>query len=187
MIVGSGVTSALLGALPTLGVPLILLLFYLDGMVVGKVLPPAALFVAWVALAGPESSTLVIVSGASVVAATLGQWTLYRGFNEESPEFFGVRRRVPYVDRIPAVVHTRVGPRRMAFVSRTFNRFGGASLCVVNGIPGIRSLMAIPAGLSRYPVGRFLLFSAVGNTLYLVLLVGVALGIVEAAGIIPTP
>ncbi|WP_331233502.1 DedA family protein [Natronorarus salvus] len=180
-------SPAVWSMLEAIGVPLILVLFYFDGMVVGKVTPPAALFVAYVALATPPTSVLVLLAAASVAASTLGQWTLYRGFNEESPEFFGIRRRVPYADRLPFVVRSGVGERRMAFVTRYFDRFGGAALCLTNAVPLVRNLMSIPAGLSHYPVGRFLLFSAAGNTLYLGALVAIAFGLLETARFLPVP
>lgn len=167
--------------LQALAVPLILLLFYIDGMVIGKVLPPAALYIAYVALIGPTNEALIAIAALSTIAATLGQYTLYRGFNDESREFIGIRRRLPYVDRIPFVVRDRIGERRMTLVSRLFDRFGGAALAVTNAIPGIRSLMSIPAGLSQYPPRRFLLFSTVGNALYLVLLTAAARGLVDLA------
>jgi len=171
--------------LPILAVPLLVALFYFDGMVIGKFLPPAAFFVSYVALLRPPSATLLPVSLACVVAATLGQWTLYRGLNDESPEFFGIRRRVPYVDRVPLVVRGGIGDRRMRIVDSLFDRFGGFALPVVNVIPGVRSLLTIPAGLSRYPVGRFLAFSFLGNVAYVALLVGVAMGAVEVSQFVP--
>jgi len=133
--------------LPILAVPLLVALFYFDGMVIGKFLPPAAFFVSYVALLRPPSATLLPVSLACVVAATLGQWTLYRGLNDESPEFFGIRRRVPYVDRVPLVVRGGIGDRRMRIVDSLFDRFGGFALPVVNVIPGVRSLLTIPCGI----------------------------------------
>ncbi len=171
--------------LEALAVPTILLLFYLDGLVVGKITPPAALFVAYVVVVSPPTATLFVVVVLSTIAATLGQFTLYRGFNTESPEFIGIRRKLPYVDRIPVFVTERIGKRRMQFVSRLFDRFGGTALAITNAIPGIRSLMSVPAGLSQYSVRRFLLFSVVGNGLYLVLLTTVAWGVVDLATYLP--
>ena len=173
--------------LQALVVPIILILFYLDGMVIGKILPPAALYVAYVVFVDPSTAVLVTVAALSVVLATLGQFTLYRGFNEESPEFIGVRRRIPYADRIPAFVRRRAGERRMRAVSRSFDRFGGTALALTNVIPGVRSLMSIPAGLSHYPRRRFLLLSLVGNVLYLVLLTAIARGVVDLASYLPLP
>lgn len=67
----------------------------------------------------------------------------------------------------------------MRFVTRTFDRFGGIGLCVTNVVPGIRSLMTIPAGLSKYPVSRFLVFTTLGNVFYMLLLVAVARGLID--------
>ena len=171
--------------LPTVALPLLVLLFYFDGMVIGKFLPPAAFFVSYVALLQPAPATLLPVSVACVVAATLGQWTLYRGLNDESPELFGIRRRLPYVDRIPLFVRSGIGERRMGIVTRLFDRFGGVAILIVNVTPGVRSLLTIPAGLSRYPVGRFLALSFLGNAVYLSLLIGVSLGFLEVAQFVP--
>ena len=161
------------------GVPLFVALFYFDGMIIGKFTPPGALFVGYVVVVNPTGYVLAGVIALCVAASTLGQWTLYRGFNEDRPEFFGIRRRVPYLDRVPFFVRAKVGERRMRFVTRTFDRFGGVGLCVTNVIPGIRSLMTIPAGLSKYPVGRFLVFATVGNVLYMLLLIAVARGLID--------
>lgn len=171
--------------LQALIVPIILVLFYVDGMVIGKVTPPAAFYIGYVTLIGPEMGALFVVAVLSTVAATLGQYTLYRGFNEESPEFLGLRRRLPYVDRIPVFVRARIGEGRMRFVTRLFDRFGGAALAITNAVPGIRSLMSIPAGLSRYPAGRFLLLSTVGNALYLLVLTAIGQGLIDLAGLLP--
>ncbi len=177
--------EAVIVLLQTLAVPIILLLFYLDGMVVGKITPPAALYIAYIVVVAPPHSFLLVVAILSAIAATLGQFTLYRGFNVDSPEFIGIRRKLPYVDRIPVVVSERIGERRLRFVDRLFERFGGTALAVTNAIPGIRSLMSVPAGLSQYSVRRFLLFSVVGNGLYLVLLTVIAWGVVDLAAYLP--
>ncbi len=172
--------------LRALGVPVILVLFYLDGAIIGKFAPPAALYVAYVALWSPDGMMLYAIAAACVVASTLGQFTIYRGFNEESPEFIGLRRTLPYVDRVPFVVKDRMGAGRMDTVGRLFDRFGGAGIVVTNVVPGIRCLMAVPAGLSGYPRSRFLTFATLGNVVYLVVLTAVAKGISGIARLFPT-
>ncbi len=136
---------------------------------------------AYVAFVSPETSTLVTVTIMSVIASSPGQFTLYRGFNSESPEFIGIRRVAPYADRLPWIIRRRVGDRRMQVVTRLFERFGGIALAVTNTIPLVRSLMSIPAGMSRYSRTRFLVFSTIGNVVYLVFLTAVAEGIVDIA------
>ncbi|NGM68655.1 membrane-associated protein [Natronolimnobius sp. AArcel1] len=167
--------------LQALAVPVFLLLFYFDGMVIGKLTPPATFYLAYVVLVVPTDFVLFVVAGLSVLAATLGQFTLYRGFNADSPEYFGIRRRVPYADQVPSVIHKQIGERRLRVATRLFDRFGATALVVTNAIPGVRSLLSIPAGLSGYPAGRFLVFSTIGNGLYLVLLTAVAWGLVDLA------
>ena len=185
MLEGIDVGPTVTPVLPALVILVLCALFYFDGMVIGKFLPPAAFFVSYVALFQPSPAVLLWVSLSCVVAATLGQWTLYRGLNDESPEFFGVRRRVPYVDRIPLIVRGGLGERRLRIVTSLFDRLGGVALPIANVIPGVRSLLTIPAGLSRYPVGRFLAFSFLGNAAYVALLAGISLGIVEVSGLVP--
>jgi len=103
-------------------------------MVIGKITPPAALCVEDSTRVNPESAIPLIVVGLSTIAATLGQYTPYRGFNDRRSEFLGIRRRIPYVDRIPQFIRARIG-----------------------------SLMSVPAGLSRYPARRFLVLSTIAR------------------------
>lgn len=177
--VGSVVPISWTALITAFGVPLIVVLFYFDGMVIGKLTPPGALFIGYVVVTNPSGSVLLGVIALCVAASTLGQWTLYRGFNEDRPELIGLRRRIPYLERFPVFVRSKVGKRRMRFVGRTFDRFGGLGLCFTNVLPGVRSLMTIPAGLSRYPVERFLVFTTIGNVLYMLLLVAIARGLLD--------
>lgn len=51
-----------------------------------------------------------------------------------------------------------------------FARFGGAVVLFGRMVPGIRSIVSIPAGIAHMPVGRFLLLSAIGSGLWTTLL-----------------
>lgn len=175
--VSATVVDVVLAAVVTLGAPVLVALFYAEGLVVGKLLQPPAVFVAYLALVEPATAVLVAVAVGCVVAATLGQWTLYRGFDEDAPEFFGLRRRVPFLADFPARVERRVGERRLRFVDRAVAGYGVVGICLLNLVPGIRGLSAVPAGLGDYPRGRFLAASTAGNAGYVAGLVAVALGL----------
>lgn len=181
---GFGIDLGVWRLLRAVGVPIILLAFYVDGMVIGKVLPPAALYITYLALVSSSTVALVALTTACVIASTLGQWTLYRWLLDDRTE---ARRRrwLPYVHRIPSIARARIGRRRMLLVSRNFDRFGGPALGVTNAIPGIRSIMTIPAGLSEYPQHRFVGWSMLGNAGYLLMLYLVARGVVKIAGLLP--
>jgi membrane protein DedA with SNARE-associated domain len=54
-----------------------------------------------------------------------------------------------------------------------FDRYGGAMVLFGRMVPGVRSLVSIPAGLSEMPLGRFVLLSALGSCMWNALLMGV--------------
>lgn len=167
-----------------IGAPVLVALFYAEGIAVGKIVQPPIVFIVYVAVVRPSRTVLVVTSLLCILAVVVGQWTLYRGFNESAPEFIGLRRRLPYLDEIPERVTDRVGEKRLAFVTKLFDRYGALAVVAANALPGLRGLMAIPAGLGKYPVGRFLAATAVGNLIHFVLLVAVAYGLLEAFGIV---
>lgn len=53
-----------------------------------------------------------------------------------------------------------------------FDRHGGLAVLLCRLIPIVRSLISIPAGLRRMPVGRFLLLTAVGSAVWNAVLIG---------------
>lgn len=54
-----------------------------------------------------------------------------------------------------------------------FDRHGGKAVLIGRCVPGIRSLISIPAGIERMPVGRFLGYTAVGSAIWNGALIGV--------------
>lgn len=54
---------------------------------------------------------------------------------------------------------------------RWFRRRGGMLVIVGRFIPGMRSMISLPAGFHRMPFGRFLLFTIIGSTLWATALV----------------
>lgn len=164
------------------GAPLLILIYYVEGLVIGKVLQPPAVFVGYIAVTDPSPGLTALVAVGCALAATFGQWTLYRGFNDNAPEILGLRRYVPYLDTVPDRVMGQVGERRMAIVQRVFYQWGAVGIAGTNALPAIRGFVTIPAGLSRYPVRPFVLASTTGNLIYVAILVGVAWGLLEAIG-----
>jgi membrane protein DedA with SNARE-associated domain len=47
-----------------------------------------------------------------------------------------------------------------------FRRHGAAAVCFGRLIPGVRTLVSLPAGFSSMPLGRFLLYSALGTAIW---------------------
>jgi membrane protein DedA with SNARE-associated domain len=105
---------------------------------------------------------LVAVVVAATVGGVLGALLLYalsRRLGEERAA--ALVARIPLVDRED--VDRAVG---------WFKRHGGLSVFIGRLVPGVRSLISLPAGAAAMPLGRFVLFSAAGTLLWNVLLVG---------------
>ncbi len=178
-----GVVDAVSHFVLVVGLPVLVILFYLEGLVVGKILQPPAVFVTVVAVTTPSWPILALLMIGCTVSVVAGQWTTYRSFDDTTTDRFGLQRRVPYLNTLPTRAVERIGERRLRIVDRLFARYGGIGLFTAIFIPGIRGLLAVPAGLSAYPTGRFLGVTLLGNALYFPLLVAVAYGILQLIGI----
>jgi membrane protein DedA with SNARE-associated domain len=62
--------------------------------------------------------------------------------------------------------------------NRWFYKHGAKAVFFCRLVPGVRTVISLPAGISNLPIGIFLLYSTVGTTLWVVLLTyaGYALG-----------
>jgi membrane protein DedA with SNARE-associated domain len=89
---------------------------------------------------------------AATVGSVLGAWMLY-----------GVGRLGgrPMALRLPRVLG--ITEVRLARTESWFARRGDAIVLLGRLVPGVRSLVSIPAGTLRMPVGRFLVLTAVGS------------------------
>jgi membrane protein DedA with SNARE-associated domain len=66
-----------------------------------------------------------------------------------------------------------ITPERLDRARRWFDRFGAVAVPAGFTTPGVRSFVAIPAGLGRMPLGRFLLFALAGCAVFCFGLAGV--------------
>lgn len=62
-----------------------------------------------------------------------------------------------------------------------FDRWGGPAVFVGRMIPGVRTLISVPAGFSGMPLGRFLLYSGAGTALWSTALVMVGWSLGESS------
>ena len=63
-----------------------------------------------------------------------------------------------------------------------FNRYGAATTFVCRLVPVIRQLISIPAGLSKMPLGRFTLFTALGAGAWTAILAAIGYTLGRTAG-----
>ena len=53
-----------------------------------------------------------------------------------------------------------------------FDRYGGAVVLVGRLVPGVRSVVSIPAGMAEMPLGQFALLTTLGSSVWNALLIG---------------
>jgi membrane protein DedA with SNARE-associated domain len=59
-----------------------------------------------------------------------------------------------------------LNPHHLEWTQNFFNRHGGKTIFIARFIPVVRHLISIPAGLARMPLLPFILYTAVGATLW---------------------
>jgi membrane protein DedA with SNARE-associated domain len=59
-----------------------------------------------------------------------------------------------------------ISHRDLAWADRWFNRHGGVTVFVGRLLPVIRTFIALPAGISRMPLGRFVAYTFVGSFIW---------------------
>ena len=109
-------------------------------------------------------SALAWATGGSVVGAFLLYW---------AGAVLGQRRLREIADRIPLAKATDVD-KALSW----FGRHGEASAFFGRMVPGVRSLISIPAGLQRMPLGKFALYTTAGSAIWngVLIYAGVVLG-----------
>ncbi|WP_298801387.1 DedA family protein [uncultured Pseudokineococcus sp.] len=113
-------------------------------------------------IAAQGGMDLVLALVAATLGSLVGALALYaagRALGEQRA--VAVMARIPFVDR--EEVEHAVG---------WFHRHGGASVFFGRLVPGVRSLVSIPAGTTRMPLLRFCLLTGAGSLLWNALLVG---------------
>lgn len=163
----------------TVGVPVLAAVFYLEGLLIGKLLQAPWVFVGYVTVTTPSLNDALLVVATCAVAATFGQWTLYRWCHPEAQALLGGRLPIPSVDVLSRTAADRAPDRLRRLLGRWFDRHAGLAICVTNALPLVRGLLTVPAGLSAYPRWPFLVASTIGNVLYVLLYLGVAWGLLE--------
>lgn len=168
-----------------IGTPLLVALFFLEGLIIGKLLQPPVVFVGVVGITGPSISYFLGLMIACSIAATAGQAIIYRTVSPPKGEQKMPRVRVPYLNQFVQRVIRRVGRRWLRAVDAFFDRYGTTGVIIGTLVPGIRAVIAIPAGISSFPFRRFVAACLLGNILLFPILGGIAYGTIQAVDVTP--
>ena len=61
--------------------------------------------------------------------------------------------------------------KKFNMAEKMFNKYGGIAVIICRCLPGVRTFISFPAGVARYPFGRFVLFTIIGTIPWTLLLV----------------
>ncbi|WP_299037161.1 DedA family protein [uncultured Pseudokineococcus sp.] len=113
-------------------------------------------------IAAQGGMSLVLALVAATLGSLVGALALYW-----LGRAFGEARAVAWMARVPLVDREEV-----EHAVGWFHRHGSASVFVGRLVPGVRSLVSIPAGATRMSLPRFCLLTAAGSLLWNAFLVG---------------
>ena len=99
---------------------------------------------------------LVAAVAWATVGSVVGALVLYR-----AGAVLGVQRLCRFADRVP-LLSTRDVERSVDW----FARHGRSAVFLGRLVPGVRSLISIPAGIDRMPLPEFIAFTAAGSLLW---------------------
>jgi membrane protein DedA with SNARE-associated domain len=121
---------------------------------------PLAGFMAW-----DGRFSLPIVVLAATVGSIVGALVLYA-----AGAWLGDARLRAIVERYGGILG--VGGRDLDRANDWFDRYGGVAVFLGRLVPVVRSLVSIPAGLRRMPLGRFVIYSGAGSLVWNSVLIG---------------
>jgi membrane protein DedA with SNARE-associated domain len=150
----------LMDSLGYLGILLLMILENIFPPIPSELIMPSAGFAA---SRGEMNFLMVVLMG--TLGSVLGTLPLYyvgRAFGEE--------RLVKWADRHGKWLTLRGEDIRRA--DAWFDRHGAGAVLFGRMVPGIRSLLSLPAGMSEMPMPKFLLYSAIGSGLWATALAG---------------
>ncbi|TWU26764.1 Inner membrane protein YqjA [Novipirellula galeiformis] len=113
---------------------------------------------------GDASFIAVVVAGSAGSFAGAMAWYLLA-------RWIGKERLAHWIDRHG--VWLTLGRQDLDRVEAWFDDWGSAAVLLCRMIPGLRTLISVPAGFTEMPLGRFSLLTAIGTVIWTALLAGI--------------
>lgn len=149
------------------GLPAVIVTFFLKGALVGKPLPSTVILPAYLLAITADTVEILGVVAVSSLSYLAGQLVVY----------YGTRRGgISYVNSSPRL---SIREDRLSRVEAWFDRYGGTAIFLSGVVPYVRGFSMLPAGASAYPVGRLAVFVWLSTYCYHLVIVGLAFGLVR--------
>ncbi len=149
-----------------LGLPFLAVVFFMEGALIGKMLPTDFLLPAAVILYATQSQFYLTILVITVTSSTAGQYWLFNRFKGKNLEDLHHSQVI------------RISDENMDKIFRSFEKRGLKAVTISNFIPFIRGLLTIPAAVEGFDSRKFVIASALGTLVLHSFLVAVGAGLV---------
>jgi len=164
--------EAVLAVVQAIGLPALFVVFVLKGAIVGKPLPTSVMLPGYVFATGDTSWQIGLAIVVASVGYVAGQLAVYYVARQYGLEALQSNRWLSISDA------------QADRADQLFRRYSGVGVFVTNLVPYVGSFIFIPAGLSRYPVGRLTVYALVSTLLNYALIV---LAVIKSVEFIISP
>lgn len=157
-------TALVFNSLVAHGLVILVIVFVLEGLVIGKLLPTEAVLVAAILLFSPDPSLtsfgIIVLSAASATLGQVAMFTLVRSYG---------------LDAVLSNRGIRVSETRLTTLDAYFTRWGLYVIPISNVVPVIRGLFTFPAATSSMEVLSFAGLVYIGTLCYHAIWLGITM------------
>lgn len=157
-------TALVFNSLVAHGLVILVIVFVLEGLVIGKLLPTEAVLVAAILLFSPDPSLtslgIIVLSAASATLGQVAMFTLVRSYG---------------LDAVLSNRGIRVSETRLTTLDTYFTRWGLYVIPISNVVPVIRGLFTFPAATSSMEVLSFAGLVYIGTLCYHAIWLGITM------------
>lgn len=161
-----GIESLTYDLLINLGLPFLAAVFFMEGALIGKMLPTDFLLPAAVVLYATQTQHYLLLLTITATSSTAGQYWLFRRFKGETLEDL-------YNSKLIKLSNENVDK-----LFKALERRGLKAVLFSNIIPGVRGLITVPAAIEGYEDHHFVTASATGTVIFQSILIGIGAGAV---------
>lgn len=148
------------------GLPLVLIILFLRGLIIAKPISATLLISTYTILTGATSlSDVVIITSVTAVATTLGAIVIYKNFQDNNKNKSSqVDKYIP--DKIAVKIESIYTKNKFSKKLNNNVHLMGIFIFISNVIPGFRHMASIPAGKNGYNIYKFILLSYFSTFIY---------------------
>ena len=163
-----GIESLTLELLAGLGLPFLAVVFFMEGALIGKMLPTDLLLIAAAVVYVTQTQYFYTILAITVTASTAGQFWLFQRFRDKT------------VDDLHESSIIKLSDKNIDKLFKALDNRGLTAVTVSNMVPGIRGLLTIPAAIEGVDKHKFVTASATGTIVFHGLVIGVTSGIITS-------